>query len=745
MSEPPRSSGARSMGPWGTNSLSRRAAGETTDFRRYLALLWERRLLFVALATIGVALALAYARTQPPVYETRSSVLIEASVPHVLGSAASELVDPSPANFYMMQDFLQTSRKVLTSDSLSRRVVGRLKLLSEPGFFAPQPAPSSVEEAAEELLNHYTADLVAETRVLVVTARHRQPEWAKKIADAVADEFVQGTSENRELYTQRTSQQLAEELDSVRKALREAELALYQFKSEHDMLSVSLEDRQNQVARQIDKYTDALAEVRLRKLQRQSQLEGLRALRDADPLQVPLSGIEVPPLLADLRRVYAEEQRRLAELRVRYEDRHPQLQQQASKVEQILRELKREVGAAVDAAGMRVSEAERDEKKVQGELLSLKQDGLRISRLEIEYNRLRRDAESLQKQHALLLNRSKETGMAYRLSLSNMKVLDYARLPKVPVSPRKRVAVAVAVVLSLLLWLLLSFGLDALDRTIKSPDDVEGQLGVPLLGRLPKVAGKGVSDQLVRLQPRSSLAEAFRSLRTGLLFFGADRPLKTILVTSSVAREGKTLCCASLGLTLAQAGSRTLLVDCDLRRPRLAMAFGLRQEPGLTSVLALDTELSDAICGTEVENLSVLPSGPLPPNPAELLGSEAFRTLLARLATDFDRVIIDSPPAVPVTDAAVLASAVDGVLLVVRQREAQRDLLQRAVEHLSAVGAHLLGVVLNAVEEEEKRYRKYYAAYHGGEAGASAPDRAASGGSAAVRAEGASRRKTGRS
>ena len=144
MSEPPRSSGARSMGPWGTNSLSRRAAGETTDFRRYLALLWERRLLFVALATIGVALALAYARTQPPVYETRSSVLIEASVPHVLGSAASELVDPSPANFYMMQDFLQTSRKVLTSDSLARRAAARLQLLKEPGFFSPGAVPATI-------------------------------------------------------------------------------------------------------------------------------------------------------------------------------------------------------------------------------------------------------------------------------------------------------------------------------------------------------------------------------------------------------------------------------------------------------------------------------------------------------------------------------------------------------------------------------------------------------------------------
>jgi capsular exopolysaccharide synthesis family protein len=613
----------------------------------------------------------------------------------------------------MMQDFLQTSRKVLTSDSLARRVASRLKLTEAPDFFAPDAPPKSVDEAGEALLGHYTADLVSETRVLLVTARHSKPVWAKKIADAVADEFVTGAAASREIYTQRTAQQLGEELDTVRKGLRDSELALFQFKSEHDMLSVSLEDRANQVARQIDKYTDALTEVRLRKLQRQSALEAVRKLKEVDALHVPLSGAEMPPLLADLRRVYAEEQRRLAELRARYEDRHPLVVQQSSKVDQVMHELTREADTALRAAELRAIESENDEKKVLGELATLKQEGMRISRLEIEYNKVKRDADSFQKQYGMLLNRSKETGMAYRMSLSHLKILDYARLPHVPVSPRKRLMIGIAVVLALLAWVLSAFALDALDRTLKSPEDVERHLGLPLLGRLPRTTGGSAEavDLSVHSHPRSPLAESCRALRTNLLFAGAERPLKTVLLTSSVAREGKTLCCISLGITLAQGGARTLLIDCDLRRPRLGRAFGLSDENGLTSVLALDVDAGDAVRETAVPNLWLLPSGPTPPNPAELLAGESFRKLLASLGSEYDRVLIDSPPAIPVTDPAVLSTVVDGVLLVVRNKQAHRDLSRRAAQHILDVGGNLLGVVLNAVEPDEKRYRAYYGEY----------------------------------
>ena len=687
----------------------------SSELSRYLGVLWERRWAVVLMLVLWPTLAALWTQSQPRIYETRASILVEASVPQVLGSAVQDVVDPTPANYYLMQDFLQTSRKVLTSDSLARRVAARLKLTTVPGFYPGGKLPQSLDEAGEALLNYYTADVVAETRVLLLTARHTEPAWAKKISDAVADEFVADAAQTREVVNQRTTEQLADELDRLRKSLHDAEVALYDFKSKHDLLTVSMEDRANQVARQIDKYTDALTEVKLRKMGRQSQLTELRKLKELDALHVPVLGIDMPQLLGDLRRAYTEEQRRLAELRSRYQDTHPQVQQQSSKVEQILRELSREVEVALSASQIRYNEALSDEQKVLAELLQMKQEGMWLSRLEIDYNKLKRDADSLQKQYNLILNRSKESGMVGRLRLSNIKVLDYARTPKVPVSPRVRVVLALAVILALLLGVLLAFVFDALDRTVKAPQDIETHLGLPLLGHLPSFAqdsrGRHPPDLYVAYHPRSTVAEACRAIRTNLMFAGADQTLQTLLLTSSLPREGKTLCCVSLGTVLAKSGARTLIIDCDLRRPRIARAFGISATLGLTSVLVGEVSLDEAIRSSEVENLSVLPAGPTPPNPAELLNGQHFRKLLAEVRTRFDRVLIDSPPAVPVTDPAILATLVDGVLLIVRHGKTPREAAARAAQHMLDVGGRIVGVVLNAIDVSGKGYRSYYGHY----------------------------------
>ena len=687
----------------------------TSELSRYVGVLWERRWAVLLMLLLWPTLASLWTQSQPRIYETRASILIEANVPQVLGSAVQDVVDPTPANYYMMQDFLQTSRKVLTSDTLARRVAARLRLMSEPGFYPGGKLPQTLDEAGEALLNYYTADVVAETRVLLLTARHTDPSWAKKIADAVADEFVADAAQTREVVNQKTSEQLADELDRLRKGLHDAEVALFDFKSRQDLLTVSVEDRTNQVSRQIDKYTDALTEVKLRKMQRQSQLTELRKLKELDALHVPVLGIDMPQLLGDLRRAYTEEQRRLAELKSRYQDTHPQVQQQASKVEQILRELSREVEVALSASQIRYSEAVSDEQKVQNELALLKQEGMRLSRLEIEYNKLKRDADSLQKQYNLILNRSKESGMVGRLRLSNIKVLDYARTPKVPVSPRVRVVLALSVVLALLSGVLLAFLLDALDRTVKAPQDIETNLGQALLGVVPSFAsdskGRYPPDLYVAYHPRSTVAEACRAIRTNLMFAGADKPLRTLLLTSSLPREGKTLCCVSLGTVLAKSGAKTLIIDCDLRRPRIARAFGISATIGLTNVLVGEVSLDDAIRSSEVENLSVLPAGPTPPNPAELLNGQHFRKLLAEVGSRFDRVLIDSPPAVPVTDPAILATLVDGVVLIVRHGKTPREAATRAASHMLDVGGHIVGVVLNDIDVSGKGYRSYYGHY----------------------------------
>jgi capsular exopolysaccharide synthesis family protein len=684
------------------------------DLQRYIALLIERRYVLLGFVAVGLILAFLWTASQPKVYEARAKVVF-LSGQRLPGSG----LDESASNYYMLQGQIQNSRQILVSDKLAKRVVKRLSLLQDRSFYMGADPPKQPQQAAEQLLGHYSADIIAETYVIAITARHQVPEWAKKIADAVAYEFVQGSEEERDTSTQSASQKLTDQLDETGRKLHEAELALSDFKTKHNLLSLDMQDQTNQLQRQINRFTDALTEIRLQKRARQSKLEQVQKFTNsADPLQVPTDKEGgTPGIIGDLRRVYTEESRRTAELRERYQDSHPLVRQQSAKVDEVLRNLQREIGIALRDAQRQYSEVVSQEQKVQADLEAVKQEALKLDRLSADFNRLKREAEGLKKSYSDLLSSTHQTGTAVKIRQKNIEVLDEARMPQAPVSPRLRVALLLGFVLSLILGVLLIFGIDALDRSVKSQEDVEARLGLPFLGMMPRMSpsdgapGK-LPDLYVSQHPRSTVAEACRAVRTNVLFAGAEQRLKKILVTSSVAREGKTLSCVSLGTVLAQGGARTIIIDCDLRRPRVAKAFGMRDGIGVTNVLLGEVEIEDAVRTTDIPNLWIMTSGPIPPNPAELLDGSHFRDLLERLAGMYDRVLIDSPPAVPVTDPAILSTLVDGVVLVVRHGSTPREAVRRASKHILDVGGRIIGVVLNDINTQAKGYRSYYGAYY---------------------------------
>jgi capsular exopolysaccharide synthesis family protein len=266
--------------------------------------------------------------------------------------------------------------------------------------------------------------------------------------------------------------------------------------------------------------------------------------------------------------------------------------------------------------------------------------------------------------------------------------------------------------------LALAFAVEQLDTSVSTQADIEERVGVPFLGFLLRVtpersAGDDERDLYVFRHPKSAAAEACRALRTNLLFMSPDRPLKTMLVTSSGPREGKSTCVIATGVTMAQSGSRVVLVDTDMRRPRLHRALGVSNERGVSSVLVGDARLDDVVKSTEIPGLFVIPSGPIPPNPAELFHTTAFKDLVAAITSRFDRVIFDSPPVNAVADPVVLATQVDGAFLVFRATSTNRAMARRAVRVLSDVKARIFGAVLNDVELGSPRYGGYYSAYRG--------------------------------
>jgi capsular exopolysaccharide synthesis family protein len=330
----------------------------------------------------------------------------------------------------------------------------------------------------------------------------------------------------------------------------------------------------------------------------------------------------------------------------------------------------------------------------------------------------------------LVLERASETDLTRMVNINNIRVIDEALDPVAPFSPNIPATVGGGVAVGLLLGLGFTLLRDIVDRTLKTPGDIEEHFGMTCLGLIPEITHKTNSkrkrrrasaradietsdnpDLIVALRPESSVAEAFRVVRTNLMFMSPDQPCRAIAVTSALPSEGKTTVASNLAIVLAQSGLRVVLVDTDLRRPRLHRSFGLSNDVGVTLACAAQLPIDECIRQTEVDNLSVLTSGPIPPNPAEMLHSERFAELVAELRTRFDRVIFDSPPVLPVTDAAVLSRLIDGMVVVGRGFKTDRNAVSTALRALIDVKTHIIGVIINAIDLRRRDYKEYYYYY----------------------------------
>ena len=330
-----------------------------------------------------------------------------------------------------------------------------------------------------------------------------------------------------------------------------------------------------------------------------------------------------------------------------------------------------------------------------------------------EFLLLKREAETNRKLYETLLIRLKETTVTENIPQSNIHVVDEGQIPDFPVRPRKRMNILLSMIMGSMLGVGLAFFFEYLDNTIKGPEDIDKVLGIPFLGPIPS-ATRGGSDRSIDLvvlsAPKSSHSEAYRAIRAGLLLSMADHPPKKILITSPGILEGKTTTAANLAVAMAQAGNSTLLIDADLRKPRLHRLFDQDNSKGLSTLLVGESTFEVTLRQTQVPLLSILSSGPIPPNPAELLGSQKMRDVLSEASKRFDRIILDTPPVGPVSDALSLATMCDGVVFIIRESQTSKELAAISKKRLADANAKFLGVVLNDVKRLRHGY--YYLDYY---------------------------------
>jgi len=725
-------------------------------------------LLFVA-SVVGTSI---YTSRQIRIYEAIATVQLD---PQPLTPLGHQSPESGSDSYWSNQEYFATQYQVITSRRVAELVVKKLGLTTDFAFLAnlPAGAPSlaaagtavgpgaSLEDAAEALRARLKVEPIQDSRLTRVKFSDADPGRAQRLLSAVVDTYVEQNLDTSMDATNKTVEWLDVQLKRLKGDLESQEMTLHDFKLKYNLLSVSYDDQSNMVRAEIQQLNTNLTELKAKKEAVAARLAIVKAVDPQDPGEIPATELVANDALGNLRTAYIAAKRELVMVKAGGKDeRHPEVQKLDAQLESARTAIAQELQNIKNGAEIELANVNRQLEGLSSLYAGARKEAMELNLKELEYSRLHRSKENTEKLFGMVLERSTESGLSKLAPFNNVRVLDRPLKPAVPVFPKTATNLAVGIMLGLLLGFAGATGREMLDRTVRTSEDIERELGLAVLGSLPDVtregsalnlgyyygrrrarkseranaaaaaangiaggasmappgagiAGKNASPELlVHTHPKSVAAEAARSIRTNLMFMSPDNPYRCLLVTSAGPAEGKTTVATSIAIAIAQTGQSVCLVDCDLRKPRVHMVFGERNDRGVTTALLEPGQLPSLVLDTQIPNLKILRAGPTPPNPADLMHSEAFGRILQELRAQFDRVVIDSPPIGLVTDGVILSTRVDATVLVVRALATRREAAKRALRSLRDVGATCAGFVLNAVASSERYYYPaYYAAY----------------------------------
>jgi succinoglycan biosynthesis transport protein ExoP len=710
---------------------------KSTDLRSVFTLLRKRKWLILSIAITVPVIAGFLVSKQTKMYQAATSIVIELSVPQYLGSGFRDVVEIEPS-WWSSRENLETEFRVLRSQSQASAVAKELCARK----FGPdgKPAlrqlipnatctdPAELTRASLMIQEALRIDPVKESRIVNISIISKNAEFAALLANTVAAVYLQRNLEKRLSHSEHATTWLEGEYGGLETQLRKAEEALVDFKRQHNIVAVALEDDQNDLTAKRKRISSELTNIEVQLVAVKAQREMFAAVKWIDPVTDFNPGLEGSETAVNLKKLYMDQYVKLLELRSKYLEKHPAVTAFETRLAAIKSDLVRELDLAKKNVELQYQTLSRQAVDLRTALDSVTKQALHLEANSSEYNRLKRELERLSKLSEQVGGRGQETALAKNLKTNNVRLLDAAQPPKKPVSPDVPRAVLVAIGVGLLLGIGLTVLLESLDNTVKSQEDLESAVGLTFLGLIPsiEVEGKARStngtaepsldskDLYVWTNPKSSVAECCRSIRTNLLFMSPDEPARTLLITSASPQEGKTTVAVNMAITFAQSGLSVLLVDTDMRRPRLHKALGVpASSTGLSKAILGESDVFSEVRETGIPNLSLLPCGACPPNPAELLHAARFKRIVAELAQRYDRIIFDSPPVGAVTDPAILARMTDGTIFVAKAGRTSRDALLRARRQVATDGrVNILGCIINDLDlNKQSRYGAYYYYY----------------------------------
>lgn len=743
---------------------------EGFDLGAYWRIIREHLLIVVSAFLVAVVYTVLTVLRMPSLYTAEATILIERKAPQVLETRGEVNSEDSSYDDY---DYYKTQYEILKSRSLVARVI-RDQGLSRTPFFsggekmkegliasawakitswirhdsgagqvAAVPELSSEEKtfgSDAKLINPYLDTLlvkpVRQTRLVKVAFTTTDPELSARLANAHAQAYIR---HGLDLNTQAKGEAqrfLEEKLVELKERVEKSEVALNRYRRDKGI--ISLDDKENIVVDRLGDLNKRLTEAEANRIGLESQVRLIRK-RDYYSLPAVIENSSIQGLKANLGKLEDE----YAQVSAEFKPEFPQRVQLKQQVEETRSRLQREIQRVVSGLESAFLAAETQEKELRARMEQQKATTLRMKDTAVDYAVLDREVNTNRQLYDSVLQRMKEVAIAAELRASNISIIDQAERPTIPSGPQRTRSLLINAMMGLLGGVGLAFLLDFVDKSLKSPEDVEGYLGVPNLAVVPDFyrvnqrtgffakylpnltgntnisntqtnvlpANSNSMELILSPSPLSVVTEAYRMLRNAILLSRAGEPPRIVIFTSAMEGEGKTTTTIKTAMVFAQMGIRVLVIDADLRRGRCHKLLGMANHSGLTEYLAGQRDLDEVIKPTAKENLFVITSGVPPPNAAELVGSRKMADLLQSVQNNYDCIFVDSPPVMPVSDTIPLSSMADGVVLVVNGPVTSRKIVKEAQSRLTYARAKILGVVLNRLNPTRGSYAYYYGHY----------------------------------
>ena len=715
------------------------AATQDSVLREYVRIFIKRKWVLIASVALVVSVVTISTLRTTPIYEAVGSIAINKTDPVTFNLKDSS----STVDYYDPAD-LDTEVRILKSDLLALQVIRQLNLDKPTEIGAGNKSPSPSLELTTNAMQPDSArtsavlagfkgsllvSLVPNTRIIEIRYRSPDKNLAARVVNTLANTYVEQNFKTRFESTMQASDWLSKQLVDLQIKVETSQEKLVKYQKEHEILGI--DEKQNITTAKLDELNRELTSAESTRMEKESIYHLVQA-GDSDSIAAAANvdgaargSSANSALLEKLREQQADLKIQVAQLSTQFGPSYPKLAQLNSQLKEVDAQIQSEMRkVAARLRGDYLAALQR-ETMLRSALEKQKQEANKLNESAIEYSLLKRDVDANRTLSEGLLERLKEAGVTAGLRSNNFRIVDVARVPTAPSGPNILRNLGFALALGLSTGIGLAFLLESMDNTVRTPEQAQTISALPSLGMIPLgsrstkhlgsrenlalAASKEAVELVTKSRPRSQMAESYRALRTSLLLTFAGGPPKVILITSALPEEGKTTTSVNSAIVLAQKGTRVLLIDADLRRPSIHKTFGMGPKLGLSNVLTGTATLQQAIIpSTILPELFILPAGTPPPNPAELLASTKMKNILEELRKQYDHIVIDSPPTLSVTDAVVISTGADAVVLVIRSGHTTKPALRRARDILLQVNARVCGVLVNAVDLNSPDYYYHY-------------------------------------